>query len=152
MPVKCSKCGADIPEGATFCPACGSPVSTMQQQQPFTQQKAKPSGQDSIKGLADTVFSKFIIMLGVCIGVLIAWIGKILTTFYIGTAANAGNVLHSIGFAGVGLLLFGGGFLNKDIDKYVRMGMVIIGGFILVYSLTPLSFSFNIPTNLPYGY
>jgi len=26
--MNCSKCGAEIPEGASFCPACGSPVSS----------------------------------------------------------------------------------------------------------------------------
>jgi len=156
--VKCKKCGTIIPDQATFCPQCGTPKEVeekvtqpqsktaqpaqTQPVQPFSQ--PRPETQASLANLANSVFSKLMIMLGVCIGILLAWIGVILRNFAGGAGATIDGFLSPTAFAGIGLLVFGGGFLNKNIDKYVRMGMVIIGGFIIVYGISGLTLGFNV--------
>lgn len=155
--IKCKNCNALIPDQAAFCPECGAPkeveekkIQTQQKpSQPTQTQPARPipqpgpDTQASLRNFADTVFSKMMIMIGVCIGILLAWIGIILANF----AGSAGNTINGVlsptAFAGIGLLVFGGGFLNKNIDKYVRMGMVIIGGFIIVYGISGLTIGFT---------
>ncbi len=163
--VKCKNCGTMIPEDAAFCPECGESKTTAQKQaqpQPETTQpaqpqpvqpqpvqpmaKPRPSTQASMSSLASTVFSKYMIMLGVCIGILLVWIGVILRNFAGSTGSNINGILSPTAFAGIGLLVFGGGFLNKDFDKYVRMGMVIIGGFIIVFGIAGMNLGINIPT------
>jgi hypothetical protein len=142
--VKCAKCGAEIPGEAGFCPGCGAPKPAEQPAPQPMQPVPKASGGDGLHGIADTVFSKVMIMLGICIGLLLAWIGKILTVFTSGTAYSVGNVLVFTGLAGMGFVLLGGGFLNKGIDKYIRLGMIITGGLTIVFALS-LTFSFSMP-------
>jgi len=148
--VKCKKCGASIPDQAAFCPECGAPkqieekATQTQPVQPIPQ--PRPETQASLANLANSVFSKLMIMIGVCIGILLAWIGVILRNFAGNTGATINGILSPTAFAGIGLLLFGGGFLNKDIDKYIRMGMVIIGGFIIVFGIGGMSLGINVPT------
>lgn len=147
----CVKCGAKIPAGGKFCLECGTPAGT--QQAPAAPVAAPPpvaqprsSGASSLQGIADFVFSKFIIMLGICIGALLAWIGTILATFWGGTVtiggwtaggegATANTIMDAIGFGGIAILLLGGALLNKKIDQYVRAGMIIAGGLILFWAL-----------------
>jgi hypothetical protein len=157
--VKCNNCGTLFPEEAAFCPECGAPKKQEQKkaqaqpatnQQPQTQpqpqpvrQMPKPAPGAQMKELADTFFSKFMIMLGVAIGILLLWIGALLRNF----AGDAGSTINGIfsptAYAGIGLLTFGGGFLNKNIDKYVRMGMIIVGGLMLAFGISSLG-GFNI--------
>ncbi len=139
MTVKCSKCGADIPDTAAFCPSCGAPKPSQPAPQPPTsrppQQQSYPSGGQSkssgLEGFVKTIFSKMFIMLGVCIGILIAWIGSIINLFA-AQYGNVGSFLSGFGFLGAGLMMFGGGFLNHKIDKYIRLGLVLIGGYIII--------------------
>jgi hypothetical protein len=94
-------------------------------------------------GLADTLFSKFMIMLGVSIGILLLWIGALLRNFAGGTGSTINGIFSPTAFAGIGLLAFGGGFLNKKIDKYVRMGMIVIGGLMIVFGIGGMSLGFD---------
>ena len=122
----CSKCGASFSEEANFCPSCGTKrVAT-------TQYATQPT-----YGIFGMLFSKNLIIAGVCFGILFAWIGSIIFTF--GTtsqdAIKAAMVIGNIGFAALGLFLLGGGIFSKEIDKYVRVGMVIMGAYIVVSTL-----------------
>ncbi|MEE9151914.1 MAG: hypothetical protein V3U20_08805 [Thermoplasmata archaeon] len=45
-----------------------------------------------------------------------------------------GKIVVNFGMLIVVLALFGGGLINKDLDKYVRLGMIIIAGLILIFS------------------
>ena len=141
MVTKCSKCGANIPDNAGFCPACGKPKgATSQQMQPMAQSPGA-----GLRGIADIVFSKFIIMLGICICLLLIWIGALITSIVGGTVTIGGtavvaatgwgttvnSIMNSIGFAGMGFLLLGGGMLNNKFDSIVRTGMLVAGGFLL---------------------
>ena len=67
---KCGKCGANIPEGAGFCPACGAPKEAAQ---PAAPAPAK-SGSPNYQGFIDTIFSRMFITIGLFIAVLVAWI------------------------------------------------------------------------------
>ena len=141
MADKCSKCGADLSKDAAFCPLCGaSKEAEPVQPQPVVQPRPvalppKPvkTGPSGLQGLADIIFSKLVIMLAVSIGVLLAWIGAILVAFT--SYTNVGSFLGTTGFTGMGLILVGGGFLNNKLDRYVRLGMIVIGGYIVVTAI-----------------
>ena len=126
----CSKCGTSFPEEANFCPSCGAKRGAT------TQYATQPT-----YGIFGMLFSKNLIIVGVCFGILLAWIGSVIFTF--GTtsqdAIKAAMVLGNIGFAALGLFLLGGGIFNKEIDKYIRVGMVIMGAYIVVITLNIMS-------------
>ena len=147
--VKCEKCGADIPDGAAFCPGCGAPRPVQLQAPPAPQPtyQPKPVKQSSgagMKGFADTIFSRMMIMLGVSIALLLAWIGKILTIFTSGTVYQVGNILTFTGLTGIGFILFGGAFLNTKLNNYIRLGMIVAAGILITFALA-MSFSFSMP-------
>ena len=110
MSAKCNKCGAEIPDDAVFCPACGlakpiektapkpQPVvtappapkaeetTTQQSPQPAPQSYARPVAPrqpigSNFEELANTLFSKFFIMLGLCIGTLLAFISGVIIIY-----------------------------------------------------------------------
>lgn len=147
---KCLKCGADLTKDAAFCPLCGEPkeaepvqpqpvaqpepVQQPVQSQPVAPQpKPVKTGPGGLQGLVDLAFSKLVIMLAVGIGVLLAWIGAILVTY--SDYGVTGSFLATTGFTGMGLILLGGGFLNNKLDKYIRLGMILIGGYIIVTAI-----------------
>jgi len=128
---------------------------------PSKPKKVKPPkpprapGESPFTSIANMVFSKMVIMLGICIGILLAWIGTIIgyiigntttvsttTTIIAGGSQTVNNtgvlingILTSLGLVGIGFLLLGGGLLNKDFDKYIRIGMIISGGLVLANGL-----------------
>jgi len=141
MVSKCEKCGADIPDTATFCPSCGAPKGMNQPQpQPAQQYQSKPMGnmsQGSMEDLAKTLFSRKMLILGLFIGVLLLVISSFMINF---TEPNVwddmhmqhfGTVLRSISYYGMGLLLICVGLINDTFNKFYRLGMIIAGGFIL---------------------
>ncbi len=148
----CLKCGTKIPKGAKFCPSCGTvkavETSQLVQPQPVQPQPVQPQPiQSPSRPMYETLgplFSKNLIIMGVLLGILLAWVGTIIGIFAGGTVTfgagtfstggaltNAGLVLNSLGFVFIGLFLTGGGIINKDIDKFVRLGM-IVGGAITI--------------------
>lgn len=128
---KCVKCGADFPEEANFCPSCGAKRVAAAQYAPQ---------QTQTYGIFGMLFSKNLIIAGVCFGILFAWIASVIFTF--GTtsqdAIKAAMVIGNIGFAALSLFLIGGGIFNKEIDKYVRVGMVVMGAYIIVATMNLL--------------
>lgn len=66
-------------------------------------------------------------------GILLAWIGTIVFTFGSPdiTALRVAATLNFLGFASVGTFLTCGGITNQDIDKLVRLGMILGGVLIL---------------------
>jgi len=154
---KCLKCGTKIPKEARFCPSCGAVkgIETPQpvQSQPVQPQPVQPQPMQSpSQPLYETLgplFSKNLIIMGVLLGILLAWIGSIIGIFAVGTVTigamtvnaggdaltNAGLVLKSLGFVFIGLFLTGGGIINKDIDKSVRLGMIVGGAITIAMGL-----------------
>ena len=153
MPVKCNKCGADIPDNAAFCPGCGAPKSAEQptpepatESQPIAAPPPAPapkpvrqpvSSGAGFEGMIETFLSAKMILLGFFIGILVAWIARIVNQFiYSGDMAyQALNIVNFTFMAGVGGLLLCGGFLNNKLDKYIRVGLIVAGGLILAANL-----------------
>jgi uncharacterized membrane protein YvbJ len=46
---KCEKCGAELPEGARYCPSCGTPVGKM------LKEEFKVSSEDLVKKVKDLI-------------------------------------------------------------------------------------------------
>ena len=160
---KCLKCGTKIPKEARFCPSCGAvkgietpqPVQSQPvqpqpvQPQPVVQPQPMQSPSQPIHETLGPLFSKNLIIMGVLLGILLAWIGSIIGIFAVGTVTigamtvnaggdaltNAGLVLKSLGFVFIGLFLTGGGIINKDIDKSVRLGMIVGGAITIAMGL-----------------
>jgi len=140
MANKCSKCGADLSADAVFCPLCGTSKTAKPAQQPVQAQPAPVvpppktgGGLSGLQGFVDFIFSRLVITLAVLIGALLAWIGALLVTF--SNYNTAGSFIGMTGLAGIGLILLCGGFLNNKFDKYIRLGMIVIGGYILVTAI-----------------
>ena len=138
---KCLKCGTKIPKEARFCPGCGAVkvIETPQpvQSQPIQSQQMQPQPMPSpsrpIHETLGPLFSKNLIIMGTLLGILLAWIGTIIATFA-GmdlSLARASLILNNLGFVFIGLFLTGGGIINKDIDKSVRLGMIVGGAITL---------------------
>lgn len=142
---KCNNCGAKIPNEVQFCPSCGAPKGAGQSVSQQTQAAAKPmyTGVNSIQGLLNMVFSRKLIIFGVCLGILLIWIGMVIGNFSIGYPYTDMNfygpkfaaTINSLGFAILAIALIGGGIQNRKIDKFVRMGMVFGGTISLGLSL-----------------
>ena len=128
--IKCVRCGANIPATAAFCPGCGAPKAEIQPQ--IMVQQVPMSGGSDMQGMIDKLFSKILITIALFIGILLTWIFRIVGQFF------AHPVITILGFTfmvGVGGILLCGGFLNKNLDNYSRVGLIIAGGFILALHL-----------------
>ncbi len=144
MADKCSKCGADLSKDAAFCPLCGaSKEAEPVQSQPVAQPrpvapppkpvKTGPSGMD---GFIDFVFSLKMIVIGLFIAVLVAWITRLVGQFVtFGNASLAVNIVNFTFMAGAGGLLLVGGLLNNKLNVYVRAALMVTGGLLLAINL-----------------
>ena len=131
---KC-KCGADIPEGAKFCPACGAPKAVEPAPQPAAAvPKPRPKGPSSILGILETVFTDVVIFSMILLGVLIAAIGGLINTFGSFNLINIGLIINVLGFMFISVSLLMGGLVNKKFDNYVRFGMIVGGAIMLTWS------------------
>lgn len=142
MAVKtCIKCGAKIPAGAGFCPACGAQV-VEEQKVPKSEKTnviSKPigSGQGGIQDFLNFITSLRIMVICLFIAILVSWITKIIiqyqTTY--SSAYDALNVVNFTFMAGIGIILFLGGLINNKINMYLRTGLIITGGLFIVLNL-----------------
>jgi hypothetical protein len=79
-----------------------------------------------------SLFSKNIITAAILLGILFIWIGVIVLTFNTDlTGLRAAQTLNSLGFFMVGVFLIGGGIVNDAMDRYVRLGMIVIGVYMI---------------------
>jgi len=130
MVEKCVKCDNEIPKDAKFCLNCGAKV-------------VKESHQTSepIHQLFQSLFSKNLIVAAIMLGMLFIWIGVVISTYSTdSTGWRAALTINSLGFFIVGVFLIGGGIINDLMDKYIRLGMIVIGIYMItsVLSLTSL--------------
>ena len=131
----CANCGNKVPAKAKFCLSCGAQVTqaTQPQQAPApapVQPRPAPVSRAPAAPIGDifnTLFTKQLILAFVLLGILLAWIGRIVALFF----ADAGIAINSIGFAAAGIFLVGGGITNNNLDKYVKLGMVVGGAAVL---------------------
>lgn len=132
---KCGKCGADLPADSKFCLSCGAKVA----------KETRPD-HEPVHQVFQFLFSKNLIIAAILFGLLLIWIGVIVLTFSSDiTGIRVAQVLNSLGFFAMGAFLIGGGIVNDAMDKYVRLGMIVIGVYMItsVLALTSL-----IPSNL----
>lgn len=135
MVQKCSKCGAELPEEAKFCLNCGAKIS-----------KALHVHNDPLHQLIQLVFAKNLIIAAILLGMLFIWIGALIVPFSTALAGmRAAQVLNSLGFFILGVFLIGGGIANDGFDKYIRLGMIVTGVYMVtsVLSIASLISAFS---------
>lgn len=142
---KCSKCGSIIPEGAGFCPSCGAPKAGGQPiQQQYQQPMSRAGG--GLDDMVKMLFSKKFIALGILIGILLIFISIFIWTFaYPAEPTNDVDdygilkvpaIISHLGFFLISAVLLCGGMLNTTFDKYIRLGMILAGAWILAATLS----------------
>jgi hypothetical protein len=137
---KCNKCGNEIPKDAKFCLNCGVKVV----------KEIKPTN-EPIHQLFQSLFSKNLIVAAILLGILFIWIGVIISTFSTDlTGWRAAQTLNSLGFSIAGTFLIGGGIVNDNIDKYVKLGMIVIGVYMITSVLSLTSLLSSIRSIIPY--
>jgi hypothetical protein len=143
--IKCVKCGANLPKGAGFCPACGAPKAEEQPApQPDQQQKAstpapkpEPKVSKSIPELIDSIFSEANMFVMIFLGILIACIGGLIFTFAGDiTIIRIGTVINVLGCLFIGTFLLIGGISIKGYEKFVKLGMILGGAIMITWSLS----------------
>jgi vacuolar-type H+-ATPase subunit I/STV1 len=132
---KCSKCGAEIPTDSKFCLNCGAKVA-----------KEVRSGTEPVHQVFQFLFSKNLITAAILFGLLLIWIGVIVLTFSSDyTGIRVAQVLNSLGFFAAGAFLIGGGIVNDSMDRFVRLGMIVIGVYMITSVLALTSLISSIP-------
>jgi hypothetical protein len=117
----CNKCGAEIPANANFCLSCGAKI-----------EKGSRMEREPIHEVFRFLFSKNLIIAALLLGMLFIWIGILVVTFSNDTTGfRAAQTLNSLGFFITGIFLVGGGIVNDSMDKYVRVGMIVIGVYMI---------------------
>ena len=118
---KCSKCGAELPSNSKFCLSCGAKV-----------EKETRSEREPIHQVFRFLFSKNLIIAAILLGMLFIWIGAIVLTFSSDlTGYRAAQTLNSLDSLSREYFLIGGGIVNDAMDKYVRVGMIVIGVYMI---------------------
>lgn len=128
--IKCGNCGAQIPDKAAFCPGCGQPKAAAK---PVAQPAPAAGGGTDIKSFLDTILTTKMVMIGLFIGILIAWIARVIQQVIAVNpiATNLMIILRITFMVGVGTLLLVAGFLNSKYNVYIRAALVATGGVIV---------------------
>ncbi len=144
MADKCSKCGNIIPDGAGFCASCGAPKAGGQPIQQY--QQPMPSTGGGLNDMVKMLFSKKLIALGILIGILLIFISIFIWTFAYPDADTKDAddygilkipaIMSHLGFFIISAVLLCGGLLNTSFDKYIRLGMILAGAWILAATLS----------------
>jgi hypothetical protein len=140
MVEKCIKCGNEIPKDAKFCFNCGAKVV----------KEGHPTSEPTHQ-LFQSLFSKNLIVAAILLGILFIWIGVIISTFSTDlTGWRAAQTLSSLGFSIVGIFLIGGGIANDNMDKFIRLGMIVMGVYMITSVLSLTSLLSSIRSLIPY--
>lgn len=136
--IKCVKCGAEIPENAAFCPACGAPKEE-QESQPKTStptKKPEPKVSKSIPELINSIFTETNMFIMIPLGILIAGIGGLIYLFGGFNIYKAGLIVNVIGCLFIGMFLLMCGITIKNYDKLIRLGMIVGGVIMITWTLS----------------
>jgi len=103
------------------------------------------SGEESVEHEA---FSRKLIFAAVLFGILLIWVAQLILVWPDWTDTEMANIavkttMTLIGLGGTisSVALIGGAVLNKSVDKFVRLGMLIAAGLIIV-QMAPLGMSY----------
>ena len=95
------------------------------------------------------VFSRKLIVAAVLVGITLIWVAQLVLIWPDWEAAGATKMAVKIATTLIGLggmissvALIGGAILNKSVDKFVRLGMLIAAGLILGQVL-PLAMTYS---------
>ena len=96
----------------------------------------------------DEVFSTKLIVAAVFVGILLIWVAQLIViwpswenTGMMTTAVKTAVTLIGLGAMISSVALIGGAILNKSVDKFVRLGMLVAAGLIIVQVL-PLTMTY----------
>ena len=135
--IKCAKCGAEIPDNAKFCPACGAPREEEKPQPKVQKPKSEMNPSKSIQEWIYSFFTEKNMFIMIPLGVLIACIGGLIYLFSGSiTVLRAGLIINIFGCLIIGIFLLMCGITLKDNDKYVRLGMIVGGVILLTWTLS----------------
>ncbi len=83
-------------------------------------------------------FSRTLIFAAVFVGILLIWVGQLLLTWpdwenteTMQMAVKTASTLIGLGGMISSVALIGGAVLNKSVDKFVRLGMLVAAGLII---------------------
>lgn len=125
----CPECGAELEGEVNFCPECGADITRAGPAAPT----AVPAGTGNV---VEWLFSKTIAVMGSVFGIILAWIGSIISAFgSSSTAYKAAATLNFSGFAVIGIFVLGAGISNSDMNKFARLGMTLGGLLMLALTL-----------------
>ena len=138
--IKCAKCGAEMPENATFCPACGAPKEE-KKETPKKESAAAPKSEPNIsrspQEMINSFFTEKNMFIMIPLGVLIACIGGLVYLFSGSiTGLRAGLIINIFGCLLIGMFLLMCGITIKSYDKFVRLGMIVGGVILLTWTLS----------------
>jgi hypothetical protein len=143
--MKCKNCGAQIPVKAEFCPGCGAPKAEAQpaqqpaQAQPMTAPATQsgPQKPNQLLAIIDMLSTEMIMYLMIFIGLLIACIGGLIFTYANNiNMSRGGLIVNVLGCLIIGSFLLIAGMQNKNYDKFVRLGMIVGGALIILFSVS----------------
>lgn len=137
--IKCVKCGANIPEEARFCPACGAPKAEEKPKQTTSAPapKSEPKVSKSILELIESIFSEKNMFIMIFLGLILACIGGLIFTFAGNlTSIRIGTIINVLGCLFIGVFLLIGGISIKSYEKFVRLGMILGGAIMITWSLS----------------
>jgi hypothetical protein len=82
-------------------------------------------------GLA-TIFSEFLVVACALLGILLVFVGQIVLVYATtNEVIHASYVLRYLGGMLSSGALIGGGITNRNLDKFVRLGMLLAAGLII---------------------
>lgn len=112
------------------------------------ERRREPKGQQApslISMMVVTTFSETAIAVGAVFGIFLLWIGRLISLFGGGgeTAWKASTVFRDLGIVFLSGMLICGGIVNRNIEKSIRVAMVVMGAlliFLIASPITRLSF------------
>ena len=88
---------------------------------------------DKTRSLASSIFSESTVAIGIGIGVLLLWVASLVAIFGTGSDAfKAMKTLENTGVALISVMLISGGVANSQIERAIRIAMVVMGAIVLL--------------------
>jgi hypothetical protein len=135
----CPNCGKEIKDGVKFCEHCGINLDE-------PEKKARPTAPTPKKSVdVPGLFSNKNVFLGIAIGILIMFIGVIISNASLVTDNDAdaedyedakgthklGMIVYNLGVLILGAILFLGAIASKQMDRCTKIAMILAGALII---------------------